>query len=65
MKKYDLNFEVIKSTLPENIMVYKNNNSYGSRYLLTSENKILQISQYSDNQSESEFLDIIYNEVFK
>lgn len=55
-------YKVIECNLPDDIKVYKN--SY-DRYILVSEDKVLEIGKYYDSQSEDEFLKIVYKSVFK
>lgn len=65
MKEYNIGYESIESNLPKDIKVYANTNNRGHDYMLISEDKILEINKYNDTQSEEEFLDIIYNNVFE
>lgn len=63
MKKYNLNYEIIESNLPDYIKVYKNEKA--DRYLLISNDKVIEISKYNNEQSEKELLDLVYKKVFK
>lgn len=63
IKEYNLNYEIIKSHLPDYIKVYRNEKA--DRYLLISNDKVLEISKYNSEQSEEELLDLVYKKIFK
>lgn len=63
-KEYSNALKELKTTLPNNVKVY-NDGSYYSNYVLVSQNKVLKIKNINENYNEEEFLNIVYEKIFK
>ncbi len=63
-KKYGSNNMIERDmNLPNNIKVYSDGDI--KRYIITSENKVIEITNYMDNVSEEEFINKVYKKLFE